>query len=74
MSSWNEFVQEPVILQLNKKFLVCYESRDSLPYSQGPAPINYTLFFKVYLVGSKSFRPDQLSKVTEIKQLCYFST
>ena len=28
----------------------------------------------VYVVGSKSFRPDQLFKVTEIKQLCYFST
>ena len=29
---------------------------------------------KKYVVGSKSFRPDQLFKVTEIKQLCYFST
>ena len=28
----------------------------------------------IYVVGSKSFRPDQLFKVTEIKQLCYFST
>ena len=27
-----------------------------------------------YVVGSKSFRPDQLFKVTEIKQLCYFAT
>ena len=27
-----------------------------------------------YVVGSKSFRPDQLFKVTEIKQLCYFPT
>ena len=27
-----------------------------------------------YVVGSKSFRPDQLFKVTEIKQHCYFST
>ena len=27
-----------------------------------------------YVVGSKSFRPDQLFKVTEIKQICYFST
>ena len=26
------------------------------------------------VVGSKSFRPDQRFKVTEIKQLCYFST
>ena len=31
-------------------------------------------FIKIYVVGSKSFRPDQLFKVTEIKQLCYFST
>ena len=28
----------------------------------------------IYVVGSKSFRADQLFKVTEIKQLCYFST
>ena len=27
-----------------------------------------------YVVGSESFWPDQLFKVTEIKQLCYFST
>ena len=27
----------------------------------------------IYVVGCKSFRPDQLFKVTEIKQLCYFS-
>ena len=27
-----------------------------------------------YVVGPESFRPDQLFKVTEIKQLCYFST
>ena len=30
-------------------------------------------FEATYVVGSKSFRPDQLFKVTEIKQLCYFS-
>ena len=29
---------------------------------------------KCYVVGSKSFRPDQLFKVTETKQLSYFST
>ena len=28
----------------------------------------------IYVLGSKSFWPDQLFKVTEIKQLCYFST
>ena len=27
-----------------------------------------------YVVGSKSSRPDQLFKKTEIKQLCHFST
>jgi len=27
----------------------------------------------IYVVGSISFRPDQLWKVTEMKQLCYFS-
>ena len=29
---------------------------------------------ELYVVGSKSFRPDKLFKVKEIKQLCYFST
>ena len=33
-----------------------------------------TLRTELYVVGSKSFRPDQLFKVTEIKQLYYFST
>ena len=28
----------------------------------------------IHVVGSKSFRADQLFKVTEIKQICYFST
>ena len=28
----------------------------------------------IYVVGSKGFGPDQLFKVTEIKQFCYFST
>ena len=28
----------------------------------------------MYVIGSKSFRPDQVFKVTEMKQLCYFST
>ena len=28
----------------------------------------------IYAVGSKRFRPDQLFKATEIKQICYFST
>ena len=29
---------------------------------------------RTYVVGSKSYRPDQLFKVTEIKQLRYFLT
>ena len=33
-----------------------------------------TLYICIYEGGSKSFRPDQLFKVTEIKQLCYFSS
>jgi hypothetical protein len=44
-------------------------------------PTNLILMFEVtfvgnvkYVVGSKSFWLDQLFKVTEIKQLCYFST
>ena len=45
-------------------------------------PINFTLQIKLaklhgnrmYIVGSKSFRPKQLFKVREIKQVCYFST
>ena len=36
--------------------------------------VRYNLTKGKYLVGSKSFRPDQLFKVTEVKQLCYFST
>jgi hypothetical protein len=28
----------------------------------------------LYVLGSKSLWPDQLFKMTEIKQLCYFST
>ena len=31
------------------------------------------LYVTTYVVGSKSFRPDQHFKLTEIKQLCYFS-
>ena len=34
----------------------------------------YAVSLDKYVVGSKSFWPDQLFKVTEIKQLCYFST
>ena len=33
-----------------------------------------TIYKDNYVVGSKIFRADQLFKVTEIKQLCYFST
>ena len=36
--------------------------------------IQKKLYIRMYVVGSKSFRPDQLFKMTEIKQLCYFST
>ena len=32
--------------------------------------MSYVIY--TYVVGSKSFRPDQLFKVTEIKQLCPF--
>ena len=32
------------------------------------------IYICIYVEGSKSFRPDQLFKVTEIKQICYFST
>ena len=35
--------------------------------------ITYTYKY-IYVLGFKSFRSDQLFKVTEIKQLCYFST
>ena len=34
----------------------------------------YIFLLSMYALGSKSFRPDQLFKVTEIKKLCYFST
>jgi hypothetical protein len=36
--------------------------------------VTYVVLRELYMVGSKSFRPDQLFKVTEIKQLSYFST
>ena len=36
--------------------------------------INNTSAKRNYVVGSKSFRTDELFKVTEIKQICYFST
>ena len=36
--------------------------------------VMYVCIYVVYVAGSKSFRPDQLFKVTEIKQLCCFST
>ena len=44
--------------------------------SIAPTPHTHISFMSttIYVVGSKSFRPDQLFKVTEIKQLCYFST
>ena len=35
---------------------------------------SYSVTEFIYVVGSKSFWSDQLFKVTEIKQLCYFST
>ena len=44
-----------------------------------PSPSHSSQFYHqhktttVYVVGSISFRPDQLWKVTEMKQLCYFS-
>ena len=42
-------------------------------WPENPSGSKFNLQF-LYVVGSKSFRPDQLFKVTEIKQLCYFST
>ena len=30
------------------------------------------IYIYIHVVGSKSLRPDQIFKVTEIKQLCYF--
>ena len=45
--------------------IVVYEVADANPIFTTTAS---------YAVGSKSFWPDQLLKVTEIKQLCCFST
>ena len=47
-------------------------SGKSLPHR--PAGSESLYLPTIYVVGSKSFRPDQLFKVPEIKQLCYFST
>ena len=56
-----------VVLESNKCYIYCVcVSSVSYPACNAHAPC--------YVVGSKSFRPDQLFKVTEIKQLCYFST
>jgi hypothetical protein len=55
-------------------FLYCHFSS-----TQGRIPIHVfqrwaQKYLKpVYVVGSKSFWPDQLFKVTEMKQRCYFS-
>ena len=38
-----------------------------------PTPVIHYCGCHMYVVGSRSFRADQLVKVTEIKQLCYFS-
>ena len=40
----------------------------------GTHPASYTMGTGTYVVGSKSFRPDQLFKVTEIKTTLLFST
>ena len=44
---------------------------EKLQYKTGVTAI-LTWHADMYVVGSKSFRPDQLFKVTEIKQLSYF--
>ena len=40
------------------------------------SPSRFKLFTVtlMHVIGSRSFRPDQHFKMTEIKQLCYFST
>ena len=62
------------------------ESGNAFRYSYNTAAVKYhvddcyfccvsvTGYVAKYVVGSKSFRPDQRFKVTEIKQLCYVST
>ena len=55
---------------------------DALHVSDCISPSSGAILYELYIafgicryaVGSKSFLPDQHFKVTEIKQLCYFST
>ena len=42
--------------------------------SAGTFTFNISMYHLTYVVGSVCFRPDQPFKVTEIKQLCYFSS
>ena len=53
-------------VDINKKTLILIRGR--------PVVIIINLQLYIYVVGSKRFRPDQLFNVTEIKQLCCFST
>ena len=60
---------------------VCARSVDTRIHANLNPRANYytvntppTRRIKTYAVGSKGFLPDQVFKVTEIKQLCYFST
>ena len=54
-------------------FRICLRVLNEFPNKQ--RPFRYAALPRgSYVVGSKSFWPDQVFKVTEIKQLCYFST
>ena len=58
--SWNSYFID--------KYIYCTVSHSTVTLLLGYQ------FGLTYAVQSKRFRPDQLFKVTEIKQLCYFST
>ena len=47
---------------------------NSINVVQGSSSYEFYSYHVKYAVESKSLRPDQIFKVTEIKQLCYFST
>ena len=64
---FRNFTKNIVMCIPNKLWLLVAEYTNEIPRARGVTP-------DIYVVGSRSFRPDQLFKVTEIKQLCYFST
>ena len=73
-------VQRSVVCPAQTRFCRLFHSSRQIPlYHLHPSPYLSSIqgcftSFYIYILGSKIFRPDQLFKVTELKQLRYFST